>query len=130
MPAYRISFPNLHSRLIDVEMRFHASEQEAVLNLPAWIPGSYMIRDYARHVVSARAESDGLDVALEKIDKSSWRAAPVERELTLVFEIYAHDYLVLRGPLRSTHAFFNGTCVFPAVVGQESRACELEILPP
>jgi predicted metalloprotease with PDZ domain len=115
------------------EMRLVVAEPDPagqVFTLPAWIPGSYMIRDYARHVVSARAESDGLDVALEKIDKSSWRAAPVERELTLVFEIYAHDESVRGAHLDLTHAFFNGTCVFPAVVGQEARACELEILPP
>jgi hypothetical protein len=58
--------------------------------MPAWIPGSYMIRDYARNVVSIRAESDGLDVPLEKTDKSTWRAAPVSRPLTIVAEIYAY----------------------------------------
>ena len=98
--------------------------------MPAWIPGSYMIRDYARHVISARAESDGRDVELTKLDKSRWRAAPVERELMLVLEIYAHDESVRGAHLDLTHAFFNGTCVFPAVVGQEALSCEVEILPP
>ena len=60
-----------------------------VLSLPAWIPGSYMIRDYARHVVGIRAESDGLNVELEKLDKSRWQAAPVERELTVIAEMPA-----------------------------------------
>jgi predicted metalloprotease with PDZ domain len=98
--------------------------------MPAWIPGSYMVRDYARHVVSARAESDGRDVELVKLDKSRWRAAPTDRELTLVFEIYAHDESVRGAHLDTTHAFFNGTCVFPAVVGQEDTECEVEIEPP
>jgi predicted metalloprotease with PDZ domain len=98
--------------------------------MPAWIPGSYMVRDYARHVVSARAESDGRDVELVKLDKSRWRAAPTDRELTLVFEIYAHDESVRGAHLDTTHAFFNGTCVFPAVVGQEDTECEVEIQPP
>ena len=98
--------------------------------MPAWIPGSYMVRDYARHVVSARAESDGRDVELVKLDKSRWRAAPADRELTLVFEIYAHDESVRGAHLDTTHAFFNGTCVFPAVVGQEDHECEVEIEPP
>ncbi len=98
--------------------------------MPAWIPGSYMVRDYARHVVSARAESDGRDVELTKLDKSRWRAAPTDRELTLVLEIYAHDESVRGAHLDTTHAFFNGTCVFPAVVGQEDTACEVAIEPP
>ncbi|MCG8371277.1 MAG: peptidase M61, partial [Proteobacteria bacterium] len=98
--------------------------------LPAWIPGSYMIRDYAKHVISARAESDGRDVALVKLDKTRWQAGPVSRELTIVLDVYAHDESVRGAHLDPTHAFFNGTCVFPAVAGQEDIACELDILPP
>ena len=60
-----------------------------VLTMPAWIPGSYMIRDYARNVVSIRAESDGLAVPLTKLDKNRWRAAPVSRPLTVVMEVFA-----------------------------------------
>ncbi|MGB5689721.1 MAG: PDZ domain-containing protein [Woeseiaceae bacterium] len=101
-----------------------------VFALPTWIPGSYMIRDYAKHVVSVRAESDGRDVALNKLDKTRWQAAATDRELTLVLDIYAHDESVRGSHLDLTHAFFNGTCVFPAVVGQEEVACDLDILAP
>ena len=101
-----------------------------VLAMPAWIPGSYMIRDYAKHVVAIRAESDGLDVPLEKLDKSRWRAAPVDRELTVTTEIYAHDHSVRGAHLDTTHAYFNGTCVFPSAEGHEDAPCELEIAPP
>lgn len=95
--------------------------------VPAWIPGSYMIRDYARNVVTARAESDGKSVTLEKTDKSIWVAAPVDRELTLVLEVFAYDDSVRGAHLDTTHAYFNGPCVFPAVVGQEEQTCELLI---
>lgn len=101
-----------------------------VFAIPAWIPGSYMIRDYAKHVVAIRAESDGLDVALSKLDKSRWQAAPVERPLTLVLEIFAYDLSVRGAHLDNTHAYFNGPCVFPAVVGQEDTACIVDIQPP
>ena len=101
-----------------------------ILSLPAWIPGSYMIRDYAKHVVSIRAESDGLAVGLQKLDKSQWRAEPVERPLTVIAEIYALDASVRGAHLDTTHAYFNGPCVFLNVAGQEDTACELEIMPP
>jgi predicted metalloprotease with PDZ domain len=52
------------------------------LALPAWIPGSYMIRELARHVVSIRAESRGRPVAIEKTDKHTWRAQPCVGPLT------------------------------------------------
>ena len=98
--------------------------------MPAWIPGSYMIRDYARNVVSIRAESDGLGVPLTKLDKSHWRAEPVHKPLTLIAEIYAYDLSVRGAHLDNTHAYFNGPCVFFAVCGQEDLPCELEIVPP
>jgi predicted metalloprotease with PDZ domain len=101
-----------------------------VFAMPAWIPGSYMIRDYAKHVVSVRAEADGRDVAVEKLDKSRWRAAKSSRELTLILEIFAHDESVRGAHLDANHAFFNGTCVFPAVVGQEDIACDVKIVAP
>jgi len=101
-----------------------------VFAMPAWIPGSYMIRDYAKHVVAIRAESDGLPVTLEKLDKSRWQAAPTDRPLTIVAEIYAYDASVRGAHLDTTHAYFNGPCVFLCVAGQEDAHCELEILPP
>src|SRR5258708_10202608 len=98
--------------------------------LPAWIPGSYMIRDFARHVVSIRAESGGKPVTIEKLDKHTWRAQPVAGPLTVSCEAYAWDLSVRGAHLDTTHAFFNGACLLPRVVGKESAPCELEILPP
>jgi predicted metalloprotease with PDZ domain len=119
------------AHLFEVRLTVEDPDPEGqVFALPTWIPGSYMIRDYAKHVVSARAESDGRDVALNKLDKTRWRAAPTDRALTLVLEIYAHDESVRGSHLDLTHAFFNGTCVFPVAVGLEDLACELAILAP
>ncbi len=96
--------------------------------MPAWIPGSYMIRDYARHVIAIRAESDGVGIAINKVEKNRWRTAPARRTVTLILEVYAHDDNVRGAHLDTTHAYFNGPCVFPAVVGQEDIACEVDIL--
>lgn len=101
-----------------------------VFSMPAWVPGSYVIRDYARHVVTIRAEADDLDVELTKVDKSSWQAEACESPLTLVAEIHAHDQNVRGAHFDSSHAYFNGPCVFPAVVGQEDHACDLDIQRP
>ncbi len=129
--AYRIFPRDPAAHLFEVRVKVAEPHPEGqVFAIPAWIPGSYMIRDYAKHVVSARAESDGREVALEKIDKSRWRAATSNRELTFVIEVFAHDESVRGAHLDASHAFFNGTCVFPAVVGQEDKPCALEIVAP
>lgn len=100
-----------------------------VFRLPAWIPGSYMIREFARNIVRIEAWADGRPCALEKLDKHSWRAAPMRgvRELEVRCEIYAWDLSVRTAHLDGTHGFFNGTSVFLAVEGRTDAPCLVSI---
>ncbi|MQR02207.1 PDZ domain-containing protein [Glaciimonas sp. GS1] len=91
-----------------------------IVALPAWIPGSYMIREFARNIVQIRAVCNGHAIALKKLDKHSWQAAPCDGPLTLHYQVYAWDLSVRAAHLDQTHAFFNGTSVFLRVVGQEN----------
>jgi len=128
---YSISAKNLGAHLFEVRLTVANPDPDGqVFTIPAWIPGSYMIRDYAKHVVAIRAESDGRHVALTKLDKSSWQAASTDRAVTLVAEIYGYDDSVRGAHLDNTHAYFNGPCVFPSVQGQEDVECRLEIQAP
>ena len=103
-----------------------------VFALPAWIPGSYLIRDFARHVIAIRAESGGKAVPLTKRDKHSWQAPPLKpaAALTVICTVYAWDLSVRGAHLDSTHAFFNGTSVFLRVLGQEEAPCLVDIVQP
>jgi predicted metalloprotease with PDZ domain len=128
---YRIRPKNPGAHLFEVSLT--VSEPDAagqVFEMPAWIPGSYMIRDYARHIVQVRAESNGEAVKLAKLDKSRWIADATGGPLTVTAEIYAHDLSVRGAHLDMTHAYFNGTCMFFSVQGQESVPCRLDIVPP
>lgn len=98
--------------------------------VPAWIPGSYLVRDFARNLVSIRAESEGREVRLVKTDKSSWQSEVCESPISIIYEVYACDLSVRGAHLDTTHAYFNGSSVFLAVIGQELLACDLEICPP
>lgn len=101
-----------------------------VFALPAWIPGSYMIREFARNIVQISAESDGKPVALAKLDKHTWRAAPVAGALTVRYEVYAWDLSVRAAHLDQTHGFFNGTSVYLRVLDQEEMAHQVDIQRP
>ena len=127
---YSISLKNPGAHLFEVRLVVANPDPTGqAFSIPAWIPGSYMIRDYAKHVVSIRAEADDLEIELLKVDKSSWQAEACEAPITLIAEIYANDQNVRGAHFDTTHAYFNGPCVFPAVVGQEDRPCELDIQP-
>jgi predicted metalloprotease with PDZ domain len=97
--------------------------------LPAWIPGSYLIRDFARHIVAIDAQADGQPLALAKIDKHTWQAAPLKNStpITVRCIVYAGDLSVRGAHLDTTHAFFNGTSVFLRVVGHQQTPCRVEI---
>jgi predicted metalloprotease with PDZ domain len=101
-----------------------------IVRLPAWIPGSYLIREFARQIVSLQAEAGGKAVALTQLDKHSWQAAPVKGRLTLRYQVYGFDLSVRGAYLDGERGFFNGTSVFLMAEGYQSRPCELTILPP
>ena len=98
--------------------------------LPAWIPGSYMIREFAKNIVSLSASSRGTPVPVEKSGKAEWTCASVKGPLTVTYEVYAWDLSVRAAHLDETHGFFNGTSVFLLPRGFEEVPCEVDILPP
>ena len=127
---YRIRPANPGAHLFEVTCTVHQPDpQGQVFSLPAWIPGSYMIREFARNIVSLSAQADGEPCALEKLDKHTWRAAvePGTRTLVLHYEVYAWDLSVRSAHLDTTHGFFNGTSVFVAVAGRTDRPCVVTI---
>ena len=99
-------------------------------SLPAWIPGSYMIREFAKNVVQLWAETETGALAVRKLDKNSWRCAPCQGPLTLRYHVYAWDMSVRGAHLDSTHGYFNGTCVFVCVDGKADRRHCVDIQPP
>lgn len=104
--------------------------QGQVLALPAWIPGSYMVRDFARNLVLIHATSDGMPVELQKLDKQTWRAAPVSSALTLAYRVYAWDLSVRAAHLDQNRGYFNGPSVFLRVVGKEDQPSAVTLLRP
>ncbi len=101
-----------------------------LVSLPAWIPGSYMIRDFAKNIVTISAECNERAVALTKLDKQSWQAAPCSGTLIIRYTVYAWDLSVRSAHLDQSHAYFNGTSLFLRVHGQDDKPCSVELLPP
>jgi predicted metalloprotease with PDZ domain len=100
------------------------------LRLPAWIPGSYMIREFARHLRDVTMRDDDGPVAWTKVDKDTWVAAPARGELVVRYAVYAWDLSVRAAHLDRSHGFFNGTSLLLGVVGQEHGPHGLALRPP
>jgi predicted metalloprotease with PDZ domain len=127
---YRISSATPGAHLFEVTCTVPEPDpQGQVFSLPAWIPGSYMIREFARNIVRLSAQADGEPCTVEKLDKHTWRAMarPGARKLSLHYEVYAWDLSVRSAHLDTTHGFFNGTSVFLAVAGRTDSPCIVTI---
>jgi predicted metalloprotease with PDZ domain len=98
--------------------------------LPSWTPGSYLIREFARHVVAARATSGGRPVAIAKTAKDTWLAAPCAGPLTVTIDVYAYDLSVRTAYLDPSRGYFNGTSVFLCPEGRAHAPCTVEIVAP
>ena len=127
---YTLNPKNVHAHLFRVELKVQdPNPLGQVFSLPNWIPGSYLIRDFAKNIVSIQAKSCGQSVDIKKLDKNHWIAQPCEDELTLSYDVYAFDLSVRSAYLTNERAFFNGTSVFLLPLGFEKDPCELVITP-
>lgn len=125
----RLSDPAGHRYTVDLTIP-HAAPEGQTLSLPAWIPGSYLIRDFARQIETLQATCTGKPVAVSKLDSNTWACAPCAGPLLVSYTVYAWDLSVRGAHFDETHAFFNGCSLFLAVHEQESSPCLLELVAP
>lgn len=127
--SVRLMSPKAH--IFEVTLTLNLSKSGNVrLRLPAWIPGSYMIRDFARHIVSMSGTCDGVEVELKQVNKHSWDVMCQGNVLEVMCQVYAFDLSVRGAYLDHLRGFFNGSCLFLVPDGFAEEACELTILPP
>jgi predicted metalloprotease with PDZ domain len=101
------------------------------LFLPTWTPGSYLIREFARHLgrVQATDAVSGEVLACEKVGKNRFRIRvnPGERPVRVEWTVYAHELSVRTADLTAEHAFWNHACVLLWPVGGQAMAARLSI---
>jgi predicted metalloprotease with PDZ domain len=113
--------------LFEVTLTIAQPEQPVqIVRLPNWIPGSYLIRDFSKHLIGLSAENSQQEsIELTLLDKSSWQFASDGQAVTLRYQVYAWDLSVRGAHFDESHAFFNGTSVFLAVENQRDTPCSL-----
>ena len=132
MLHYQIEFDDYRQHLIHVTLRFLADPTQ-VLSLPTWIPGSYLIREFSKHLESVKAyDEDGRLLQISKFEKNKWRLFNTDHELiTVEYDVYAYDLSVRGAYVDQSRLYVNPACVCLGLDGQEDKAIEVEIfLPP
>lgn len=127
--AYKIFLDKVTKHLLRIECKVQQPDENGqIVSLPAWVPGSYMIRDFAKHVVSIKAHAHGTPVVLRKIAKNTWQCAPCRGALVIEYEVYCFDLAARGAYVDHTRVFFDGCRVFLVIEGEEEQTRSVEII--
>lgn len=131
MLHYQIEFDDYRQHLIHVTLRFLANPNQE-LWLPTWIPGSYLIREFSKHIESVKASDEaGRILNIKKTEKNRWRLFNTDHELiTVEYDVYAYDLSVRGAYVDQSRLYVNPACVCLGLQDQEQAACEVEVFLP
>jgi predicted metalloprotease with PDZ domain len=128
MIHYRIEVADAAAHRFQVTLTVTAPAAETFLALPVWIPGSYLVREFSRHLSGLEARQGDAVRELRPVSKNRWRIAAEGREaLVVTYSVYAFDNSVRTAWLDPTRGFFNGTSLCLAVEGREDQPHRIEL---
>ncbi len=58
------------------------------LSLPVWTPGSYMVREFAQHLVAIEARENGQKIDVHKVDKNCFELGNINKKITIHYQVY------------------------------------------
>ncbi len=130
-PRYEVRMHARQAHRFDVALELDAPSPEGQeFWLPVWIPGSYLVREFARHVLDVQAACEDRNVPVRKVAKNRWRVAPCPGPLRLRWSVFAHDASVRTAWLDDARAFFNPSSLLLAAAGHEHRTHEVHLHAP
>ncbi|TSE29724.1 M61 glycyl aminopeptidase [Tepidimonas thermarum] len=128
---YRVEVANAHAHLWRVTLAIDHPAPRQRVSLPVWIPGSYLVREFAQHLQRLRAHVDARPVPLRALNKNTWEVDLTDAEpattLTLCYEVYAFDPSVRTAYLDAERGFFNPTSLCLRVHGRENETHALTL---
>jgi predicted metalloprotease with PDZ domain len=126
--SYRIDVVEPHAHLFRVTLTLPAPAPAQRLSLPVWIPGSYLVREFGRHLSQLSAQQGGRACRVEQVDKTTWQVAcDGAAPLSVSYDVYAFDTSVRAAFLDARRGFFNGTSMFLRAEGREAEPHLLQV---
>ncbi len=118
---YTLHFPDPQTHHVEVDAVFPAGQDDLLLMMPVWTPGSYLVREYARHIEHLEATSlEGEPLFVEKVAKNRWRVyadGTLPGRVVVRYRLYAHDLTVRTNFIDRDLAVLNGAPTFLTLVG-------------
>lgn len=128
--SYQLNIQDIASHRIEVTINFMPVNRVHQLSMPAWIPGSYMVRDFAKHLLTIRASDASGSLPLQQQDKQSWQLTCRDNPVTVVYQIYAFDLSVRAAYLDDELAVLNPAALCLAVSNLEALPQQIVVPAP
>ncbi|MEY3332432.1 MAG: hypothetical protein RLZZ176_732 [Cyanobacteriota bacterium] len=129
---YVVAMSQPENHLFEVTLHI-ANYPNSILDLkmPVWTPGSYLIREYERHLQDFTALADNQLLCWQKISKNHWQITTGEvSEVTISYRIFANELTVRTNHLDATHGYFNGAALFFRIPNYEHLPIQVTVIPP
>lgn len=128
---YTLSFPEAQAHYVTVEMELtDLNKEEIDVKIPVWAPGSYLVREFARHVEKLEAQAGSITLKSEKINKNTWRINTQKKSrVTITYKVYAFELTVRTSFIDAAHAYLNGSSIFMYVNGWQDEPLTVTIKP-
>lgn len=146
---YQLSFERYREHLVDVHMCWQADKDSPTLWLPSWISGSYLMREFARHITLVTYDSGDMpmDTSLQpnndishqqygnranKLSKNEWQLTNITagQWVYVHYEVYCYDLSVRTAYVDQYRLFGNFSALALAVTGLEQQACYVRLQVP
>lgn len=126
-----MSKPWTHLLEVQVSVKWDQMPEALDLKMPVWTPGSYLIREYARHVQDFDVKSSaGGDLAWQKTSKNTWTVKTNgAKEIKATYRVYANELTVRTNEVNSEHAFWNNAATLMFVKGQLAAPSTITVNP-
>ncbi len=132
--VYEVAMSQPQSHLFEVTLSINNwQESSLTLKMPVWTPGSYLVREYSRHLQNFQAKNKVTNEQLiaSKVNKNTWLVDTKNTENVLItYQIFANELTVRTNHLDSTHGYFNSSALFLYIPGLENLPVKIKIIPP
>ncbi|MBD2325547.1 M61 family metallopeptidase [Alkalinema sp. FACHB-956] len=130
---YQVAMPQPTNHLFEVTLEVTGWSQDVLeVKMPVWTPGSYLVREYSRHLQNFEAVTpSGEPFVFQKLAKNHWRIQTQAQSTVVIrYQIYANELTVRTNHLDRTHGYFNGAATFFYIPGYQAQPIEVTIVPP
>jgi predicted metalloprotease with PDZ domain len=131
-PTYKVDLSQALTRYITVTMSANPAGDETELMMPTWTPGSYLIREYAKHIDRILAnDSTGKPLKIQKISKNRWRVATKDvTRFEVSYRLFCDEISVRTNSVDFNRAVLNGAATFLSIPQQQDRVHRIKLVLP